>query len=193
MGIEAKDFSLDLDLLAYSGIVFSPEQRASLQTALVILKDQYKFKTVHLWGKILGISDDYYIVQGRQKDELKDRQFLYRFEFPPLFPSSNYFLRISSSKDCINWNMLTPASDEAKELTQLCQGRFTGDPAHDFEVTKYNISNEDTEEENIEEYKVILVCFPLKIDWLFSDFITWRRSPCCNLMENRTGCLDHST
>jgi hypothetical protein len=78
MGIEAKDFSLDLDLLAYSGIVFSPEQRASLQTSFVILKDQYKFKTIHFWGKIIGITDDYFIVQGRQKNELKDRQFLYR-------------------------------------------------------------------------------------------------------------------
>jgi len=134
MGIEAKDFTLDLDLLAYSGIVFSPEQRASLQTSLIILKEQYKFKTVHLWGKILGISEDYFIIQGRQKDELKDRQFLY-------------------SKDCINWNMLTPASDEAKELTELCQGRFTGDPSHEFEVSKYNIINEDTDEENIDEYK----------------------------------------
>jgi len=79
MGIEAKDFSLDIDLLGYSGIVFSPEQRASLQTSLVILKEQYKFKTIHLWGKIIGISDDYFIVQGRQKNELKDRQFLYRY------------------------------------------------------------------------------------------------------------------
>ncbi len=78
MGIEAKDFGLDLDLLAYSGIVFSPEQRASLQTSFVILKDQYKFKTIHFWGKIIGITDDYFIVQGRQKNELKDRQFLYR-------------------------------------------------------------------------------------------------------------------
>ncbi|CAF2329499.1 unnamed protein product [Rotaria sp. Silwood2] len=134
MGIEAKDFSLDLDLLAYSGIVFSPEQRAALQTSLVILKEQYKFKTIHLWGKILGITEDYFIIQGRQKDELKDRQFLY-------------------SLDCINWNMLTPASDDAKELALQCQGRFTGDPSHEFEVTKYHITNEDTEEENIEEYK----------------------------------------
>jgi radial spoke head protein 9 len=78
MGIEAKDVSLDLDLLAYSGIVFSPEQRASLLTSLIVLKEQYKFKTIHLWGKILGISEDYFIIQGRQKDELKDRQFLYR-------------------------------------------------------------------------------------------------------------------
>lgn len=50
--------------------------------------------------------------------------------------------------------MLTPASDEAKDLSQLCQGRFTGDPSHEFEITKYNITNEDTEDENVEEYKV---------------------------------------
>ncbi|CAF4711931.1 unnamed protein product, partial [Rotaria magnacalcarata] len=37
--------------------------------------------------------------------------------------------------------------------TPQCQGRFTGDPSHDFDVTKYTVSNEDTEEENIEEYK----------------------------------------
>lgn len=79
MGIEAKDFILDLDLLAFSGIAFSPEQRASLQTSLIILKEQYKFKTIHFWGKILGINDDYFIVQGRQKDELRHRQFLYRY------------------------------------------------------------------------------------------------------------------
>jgi len=51
--------------------------------------------------------------------------------------------------------MLTPPSDDAKELIQSCQGRFTGDPSHEFEVSKYNITNEDTEEENIEEYKVM--------------------------------------
>jgi hypothetical protein len=51
--------------------------------------------------------------------------------------------------------MLAPASDESREFAQMCLGRFTGDPSHDFEVTKYNITNEDTEEENIEEYKVI--------------------------------------
>jgi hypothetical protein len=51
--------------------------------------------------------------------------------------------------------MLTPASDESKELAEICQGRFTGDPSHSFETTKYIVTNEDTEEENIEEIKVI--------------------------------------
>jgi len=53
--------------------------------------------------------------------------------------------------------MLTPPSDEAKELAQMCQGRFSGDPSHDFEVTKYTITHENTEEENIEEYKVSFI------------------------------------
>ncbi len=77
------------------------------------------------------------------------------------------------SKDCINWNMLTPPSDEAKDLAQICQGRFSGDPSHDFEVTKYNITNEDTEEENIEEYKVIDLTFVGRIflnKYLFSHY-----------------------
>ena len=50
--------------------------------------------------------------------------------------------------------MLTPPSDDAKELAEFCQGRFTGDPSHEHEVTRYNITNEDTEDENVEEYKV---------------------------------------
>ena len=62
---------------------------------------------------------------------------------------------IDHSTDCVNWNMLTSASDDAKELTQECQGRFTGDPSNEFEVTKYSITNEDTEEESVEENKVI--------------------------------------
>lgn len=49
---------------------------------------------------------------------------------------------------------MTPASDEAKELTHMCQGRFTGEPGHETEVTKYSIANENTEDENVEEEKV---------------------------------------
>jgi hypothetical protein len=52
--------------------------------------------------------------------------------------------------------MLTPATDDAKELAQMCPGRFSGDPAHEFEATRYNTTNdEETEEGNTEGYKVI--------------------------------------
>lgn len=55
--------------------------------------------------------------------------------------------------------MLTPASDTAQELTAICQGRFTGDPSHEFQVTRYHITDEDTESENVEAYKVICSFF----------------------------------
>ena len=78
MGIEAKNFNLDVELLAYSGIVFTPEQRTALQTAFIVLKEQYRFERIYVWGKILGVIDDYMIIQGRRQNELQDRQFLYR-------------------------------------------------------------------------------------------------------------------
>lgn len=76
MGIEAKNFNLDVDLLAYSGIVFTPEQRTAFQTSLSILKQQYQFETIYVWGKILGVIDDYFLIQGRHINELEHRQFL---------------------------------------------------------------------------------------------------------------------
>ena len=157
MGIESKDFNLDVDLLAYSGIVLSAEQRTTLQTSMTLLKDQYKFRTIHFWGKILGVNDDYFIVQGRQKmnskiDNFSTGNFILRHRICQC--QSSFFLISNLSKDCINWNMLSPPNDEAREFAQMCQGRFTGDPSHDFEVTTFNTTNEDTAEENIEEFKV---------------------------------------
>ncbi len=64
--------------------------------------------------------------------------------------------------------MLTPANNETREFAQMCQGRFTGDPSHDFEVTKYSTTNEDTEEENIEEFKVNILKNSMKFESFFS-------------------------
>lgn len=70
----------NLDYLGSSGIVLSVEQKASLQTSLVILKKEHKFCRVKFWGIIKGIQNDYFIVQGVGKDELKDRKALYRYK-----------------------------------------------------------------------------------------------------------------
>ena len=67
-----------LDLVSGSGHALNGEQRAALQTSLVLLKKNYKFNRVMFWGKILGIKEDYFIAQGKGHDELKDKQFLYR-------------------------------------------------------------------------------------------------------------------
>ena len=70
---------MNIDYLGSSGFVLSTEQKAALQSSLVILKNNYKFRRVLFWGKILGVKTDYFIVQGVGKDELRDRKTLYRY------------------------------------------------------------------------------------------------------------------
>ena len=68
----------NLDYLGSSGVVLSVEQRATLQSSLVLLRREHKFWRVKLWGVIRGIQKDYFIAQGVGMDELKDRKALYR-------------------------------------------------------------------------------------------------------------------
>ena len=76
--MDSETIQLSIDYVGSSGIVLSPEQKAALQTSLCILKSNYKFSKVYLWGKILGIKEDYFIAQGVGKDELGDKKTLYR-------------------------------------------------------------------------------------------------------------------
>ena len=76
--MEADTLHLDIDYVGSSGIILSTEQKAALQSSLVILKSNYKYKRVLFWGKIFGVKNDYFIVQGIGMDELKDRHSLYR-------------------------------------------------------------------------------------------------------------------
>ena len=78
MGVDSKKLLLDIENLAYAGIILSVEQKATLQTSLAYARDRYKFNTVYFWGKILGTKEDYYIATGVGKNEMKQRTFLYR-------------------------------------------------------------------------------------------------------------------
>ena len=70
---------MNIDYVGSSGIILSTEQKAALQSSLVILKSNYKFRVVKFCGKIFGVKSDYFIVQGVGKDELKERKTLYRY------------------------------------------------------------------------------------------------------------------
>ena len=76
--MNARELHLTVDYVGSSGIVFSPEQKAALQTSLCILQNNMKFSRVFLWGKILGVKDDYFIAQGIGSDELGEKKTLYR-------------------------------------------------------------------------------------------------------------------
>jgi len=112
--MDSTDLHLTLDYVGSAGVVLAIEQKASLQSSLTILKAEQKFASVYLWGRILGIKNDYFIAQGVGKDEISDRRALY-------------------SQDCIQWALLPPATKEVRERAHLATGRFTGDPSHEFE------------------------------------------------------------
>ena len=76
--MDADRLSSDLELLGCCGVVLSVEQRAQLQSSLVILRNKCKFRHVQLWGVIHGISGDYFIAAGLGRDELGNRKYLYR-------------------------------------------------------------------------------------------------------------------
>lgn len=79
--MESDSFVQNSSFLESSGVVFSAEQKATLQTSLAILKSQHKFKRVKLWGIIKGIKKNYFIAQGIGSDETQDRKYLYRYNF----------------------------------------------------------------------------------------------------------------
>ncbi|XP_017579509.1 radial spoke head protein 9 homolog [Pygocentrus nattereri] len=107
-----------LDLVSGNGLTLTTEQRAALQTSLVILKRNYKFNRVLFWGRILGMKSDYYIAQGIGEDEMSDRKCLYSF-------------------NCIDWHLLPPATDALiEEVAVATKGCFTGDPSHEYEQTE---------------------------------------------------------
>lgn len=111
--MNSRELHLDIDYVGSSGVVLTPEQKASMQTSLCILENQQKFDKVYFWGKILGINDDYFIAHGVQRNEFGERRFLY-------------------STNSIHWKLLPPVTDEVKEKAKLIQSRFTGDPSYEF-------------------------------------------------------------
>ena len=81
--MEGDSFIQNSSFLESSGVVFSVEQKATLQTSLAILKSQHKFKRVKLWGMVKGIKKNYFIAQGIDDDEIQDKKYLYRYNFSP--------------------------------------------------------------------------------------------------------------
>uniref|UniRef100_A0A672GZM1 Radial spoke head protein 9 homolog n=1 Tax=Salarias fasciatus TaxID=181472 RepID=A0A672GZM1_SALFA len=115
-------FCSAMEFVAGSGSVLTSEQKAAMQTSFVILKKNYKFERVLFWGKILGIKEDYFIVQGRGEDELKDRKNLYSF-------------------NCMDWFLLPPATESMiNEVSKTAKGHFTGDPSFVYEQVGSDIN-----------------------------------------------------
>lgn len=77
--MDSEAFLWNLDYLGSSGVVLSVEQKTCIQSSLVTLRKEQKFRRTKLWGIIRGIQKDYFIVHGVGKNELTDRKALYRY------------------------------------------------------------------------------------------------------------------
>ena len=91
--MDSQNLHLNIDFVGSSGVILSPEQKAALQTSLVVLKNNHKFAQVKLWGKILGVKDDYYIAQGCSDDQFANKTTLYRCDFAALTPFCHCVIR----------------------------------------------------------------------------------------------------
>jgi len=172
--MDSQDLHLSVDYVGTSGIILSPEQKASLQTSLTILKSNQKFARVYFWGKILGVKDDYFIAQGVSNDEFAERKVLY-------------------SKDCVHWGLLPPATEEMKQKAKLAKGRFTGDPSYEFEhieVKKVGEGDEMTEEEETitikEEDRLAAVIADIDADVRIVPRGSYVKTPTGQVYQNRS-------
>lgn len=173
--MESTTFKSGLEYLGSSGVLLSPEQRAKLQTSLVILKQEQKFYKVYLWGRISGTKEDYFIAKGVGQDELSDTRTLY-------------------SKDCMEWGLLPVVTPDIKTKAALFSGRFTGDPSHDCEhLGVKRIPGEGDEiheeEETItmkEEERLAAVVADIESDVSIVPRGAFVRTPNGQVVENRS-------
>jgi len=74
--LDFENLSSYMDYLA-GNMFLSAEQRAVIQSSLVILKHEMKFSHLCFWGRIHGSQADYYIVQGVEGIDWYNRRTLF--------------------------------------------------------------------------------------------------------------------
>lgn len=73
-----KNLHSNVDFLGSSGVILSHEQKAALQTSLIVVQHDENFSDLFFWGKILGLDGDYFLVQGIYEGSVLMRKTLYR-------------------------------------------------------------------------------------------------------------------
>lgn len=67
--MDASELMTNINFFGSSGILLSPEQKAALQSSLVILQYENKFEKLYFWGIIKGTRSSYLIALGVGRDE----------------------------------------------------------------------------------------------------------------------------
>eukprot|EP00965_Chrysotila_dentata_P180696 5964159-Pleurochrysis_carterae.AAC.4 len=67
----------DVSCVASSGVVLSLAHKAGLQSSFPLLKKNYKFAEVKLFGRIQGRDGDYLIAIGIEDSYLASKKYFY--------------------------------------------------------------------------------------------------------------------
>jgi radial spoke head protein 9 len=130
--MDAENLHLEISYVGSSGIVLSTEQKTALQVSLASVKQKNNFRKIFFWGKIFGIKDDYYIIQGVTDDYLKNRKTLY-------------------SLNCMDWSNLTvEVTLKLMETASKVKGRFRGEPASEYEIVEEVQGEGEPESESLQ-------------------------------------------
>lgn len=114
--MDAMDLTTGLsECIGGGAITISTEDMAALQASLVIKKHEEKFASIKLWGRIIGVRQDYYIAQGYYENEVTERKSFY------------------SSNGGVTWAELKVVHPVLAATAKRITKRFVGDPG-DVEV-----------------------------------------------------------
>lgn len=164
--MDAKFLEQHLCFFASSGHKISAEQQAQLSNSLTIAKHNNHFTKIMLWGKILGIKEDYFIAQGiSSADELCDRTTLY-------------------SMNGNDWHLLSTPDEKTQDDAMQIRGRFLGDPMHEYEqheVRRFgsgqNAQDDDISIQVKEEDRLATVVMKIDEDAMIVPRGAYLRSP----------------
>ncbi|KAJ1336381.1 hypothetical protein BSLG_007165 [Batrachochytrium salamandrivorans] len=106
--------SQDNTIFTLAGFTLNTEERAVLFSSMSIKKAQEKLPNIYLWGKVIGIQQDYFLAQS-VGETLFDRKYFY-------------------TTDNSNWFQLPLISPNESHQADLVQARFYGDPSYEHTI-----------------------------------------------------------
>jgi len=139
--MDANNLLNDLEIFASNGIVFSREQRVTLQNSLTVTKAQYNFSRIKFWGKISGLKDDYFVAQGYRKTHFSGNNDN---------NNNDNLIQTLYSLNGGDWCILEDVDENVQKLALSVKGRFIGDPSFTYEINcSLNNNNDVAATENL--------------------------------------------
>ncbi|KAG2386965.1 hypothetical protein C9374_002000 [Naegleria lovaniensis] len=117
--MDHKDLPTHSHFLSLNGYCLNLEERTALQSSLLILQENNHFHTVHFWGKIQGVQNDYLIAEGYRGSMIGERARFYSID------------------GGISWNQMTSELTEHEiSCIESIRTLFIGIPTHTYVFEK---------------------------------------------------------